>query len=106
MMNQTHYNGRYEQYVALGVSGRTADVDALMQALHADNDMATSRLVDYALGLVETKDGRARLRHYLFEGTQQQRNYAALYFKRRNVTYYLEEAVAAGKIDAHQAFSR
>ncbi len=87
------------------MSGRAADVDALMQALQTD-DLASSRLVDYALGLVETKDGRARLRHYLFEGTQQQRNYAALYFKRRNVTYYLEEAVAAGKIDAAQAFSR
>lgn len=106
MMNQTHYNGRYETFAALGISGRAADVDMLMQALHGQDDMATSRLVDYALGLVETKDGRARLRHYLFEGTQQQRNYAALYFKRRNVTYYLEEAVAAGKIDVAQAFSR
>lgn len=99
-------NGRYEYYVTLGTSGTAGDVDILMQALIATEDMATTRLVDYALGLVETREGRERLRHYLFEGNRQQRNYAALYFKRRHVTYYLEEAVAADKIDAVQAFSR
>lgn len=105
-MRLTQYNGRYEQFVALGTSGRAQDVDVLMHALIASEDIASSRLVDFALSLVETQEGRERLRHYLFEGNPQQRNYAALYFKRRNVTYYLEEAHAAGKIDWHQAFSR
>lgn len=105
-MRTTQSNGRYDTFVALGRSGTGRDVDVLMQTLHAGDDVASSRLVDFALGLVETREGRERLRHYLFEGTLRQRNYAALYFKRRNVTYYLEEAHAAGKIDWHQAFSR
>lgn len=105
-MRMTQPNGRYDYFVALGRSGAARDVDILMHALVAGEDIATSRLVDFALGLVETREGRERLRHYLFEGNAQQRNYAALYFKRRNVTYYLEEALAAGKIDWHQAFSR
>lgn len=99
-------DGRYDTFVAMGKSGMVQDVDRLMHALIATDDMATTRLVDFALSLVETDEGRQRLRHYLFEGNRQQRNYAALYFKRRNVTYYLEEAVAAGKIDPAQAFSR
>lgn len=97
---------RWEEFRRAGLAGSAADVDLLMAALAQTDELATSRLVDYALGLVETPKGRARIRHYLHEGSQQQRNYAALYFKRRNVTYYLEEAVAAGKIDAAQAFSR
>lgn len=98
--------GRFEEFVSYGTSGTVADVDLLMLALSSNDDVASSRLVDFALGLVEAREGQARIRHYLHEGTQQQRNYAALYFKRRNVIYYLEEAVAAGKIDAAQAFSR
>jgi hypothetical protein len=89
----------------MGTSGTADDVDRLMLALVAADDLATSRLVDFALSLVELDEGRQRLRDYLFDGNRQQRNYAALYFKRRNVTYFLEEAVAAGKIDAAQAFS-
>ncbi len=105
-MISSQSSSRFDLFVAWGTSGTIQDVDRLMHALIATDDMATSRLVDYALGLVETAEGRGRLRHYLFEGNQQQRNYAALYFKRRNVSYYLEEAVAAGKIDTQQAFSR
>jgi hypothetical protein len=105
-MSKVIQTGRYDHYILLGSKGLADDVDGLMNALVESSDLASTRLVDYALGLVDTVEGRARIRHYLFEGTQQQRNYAALYFKRRNVTHYLEEAVAAGRIDAVQAFSR
>lgn len=98
--------GRFEEFVSLGTSGTAEGIDLLMSALTTQDDIASSRLVDYALSLVESREGQVRIRHYLHEGNQKQRNYAALYFKRRNVTYYLEEAVAAGKIDAAQAFSR
>ncbi len=97
--------GRYDHFRALGLSGAAHDVDALMHALVAHDDLATSRLVDFALGLVDTRDGTARLRHYLFHGAPIQRNYAALYFKRRGRTALLEEAVAQGRIDWAQAFS-
>jgi hypothetical protein len=97
---------RYHTFTALGRSGAAADVDALMHALHAHDDFATSRLVDFALGLVNTHEGTARLRHYLFHGAPIQRNYAALYFKRRGHVALLNEAVVEGKIDAVQAFAR
>ena len=98
--------GRYDHFAALGRSGQAHDVDALMHALIAHTDFATSRLVDFALGLVDTREGTAQLRHYLFHGAPVQRNYAALYFKRRGRTALLEEAVVQGKIDAAQAYAQ
>jgi len=98
--------GRYDQFTALGRSGQAHDVDALMHALITHADFATSRLVDFALGLVDTREGAARLRHYLFHGAAVQRNYAALYFKRRGRTALLEEAARQGKIDAVQGFAQ
>ncbi len=105
-MNNINPIDRYASFVALGNSGKTEDVDRLMDALALKDDLATTKLVDYALGLVDTRDGRARLRHYLFNGSQQQRNYAALYFKRRGLVDLLDEAVTLGKIDEKQAFSK
>ncbi len=95
---------RYDHFAALGRAGAAHDVDALMHALLAHDDLATSRLVDFALGLVETREGDARLRYFLFHGAPVQRNYAALYFKRRGRLALLDEAVAQGKIDAVQAY--
>ena len=103
MTNQP--TGRYDHFRALGLSGAAHDVDALMHALCAHDDLATSRLVDFAKEKKTTRDGAERLRHYLFHGAPIQRNYAALYFKRRGRTALLEEAVAQGKIDTVQAFS-
>ncbi|MCA9866653.1 MAG: hypothetical protein KIS95_01550 [Anaerolineae bacterium] len=97
---------RYHTFAALGRSGTTAAVDELMHALMTHDDFATSRLVDFALGLVDTREGEGRLRHYLFHGVLVQRNYAALYFKRRGRVALLDEAVAQGKIDDAQAYSR
>ena len=54
---------------------------------------------------MDTRDGAARLRHYLFHGAPIQRNYAALYFKRRGRVALLDEAVQQGKIDAVQGFA-
>ena len=103
MTNQP--TGRYDHFRALGLSGAAHAVDALMHALCAHDDLATSRLVDFAQGLVDTRDGAARLRHYLFHGAPIQRNYAALYLKRRGRVALLDEAVQQGKIDAVQGFA-
>jgi hypothetical protein len=97
---------RYHAFAALGRSGAAADVDFLMDHLHEDVDFTTTRLVDFALGLVDTHEGAGRIRHYLFHGAQIQRNYAALYFKRRDEFSLLDEAVAQGKIDEVQAYLR
>lgn len=95
---------RYDTFVAIGTAGTVQDVDFLMAALVREDDFATSRLVDFALGLVDTREGKLRIRDYLFNGVQQQRNYAALYFKRRGWTDLLDEAVRQGKIDHLQAY--
>ena len=97
---------RYDTFVAIGTSGLSADVDTLMAALAAQDDFATTRMVDFALSLVDTPPGRRRIRHYLFNGVQIQRNYAALYFKRRGWVDVLDEAVALGLIDTLQAYAK
>jgi len=105
-MTQTDNIARYHYFVALGTSAQRADVDFLMTAMVEQDDFATSRLVDFALGLVDTREGKQRLRHYLFHGEPRQRNYAALYFKRKGYADLLDEAVAMGKIDQIQAYAR
>ncbi len=105
-MSQTDTIARYHQFVALGNSAKPEDIDFLMNALTGQDDFATSRLVDFALSLVATHEGKQRLRHYLFQGAPRQRNYAALYFKRKGDIDVLDEAVAQGKIDPIQAYSR
>ncbi len=104
--NYTTSGNRFDTFVAMGRSGRPSDVDRLLQALEDERDTASSKLIDYALGLVGTTQGKARIKHYLFNGTQMQRNYAALYFKRQNDRAVLEEAVKQGCIDRVQAFSK
>jgi hypothetical protein len=105
-MSQPSTLYRYDQFVARGGSGKSADIDLLMQELVSRDDLATSRLVDYALSLVATLDGSQRIKDYLFNGAQIQRNYAALYFKRKGFIDLLDEAVALGKIDREQAYAK
>ncbi|MCL4504832.1 MAG: alpha/beta hydrolase [Chloroflexi bacterium] len=97
--------GRYGAFVALGTAGRRDCVDQLMAALAAQDDVATTKLVDFAVGLVNTPEGSERVRHYLLYGSARQRNYAALYFKRRGNHRVLDEAVARGIIDREQAYA-
>jgi hypothetical protein len=96
---------RLDHFIALGTSGRSEDIDRLMHALVTQDDLATYKLVDYALSHVSTAEGVQRLRHYLFNGLRPQRNYAALYFKRRGFTDTLHEALDQGKIDWDQGFA-
>lgn len=97
---------RYKQFVVVGNRAMPEDIDFLMTILVRQDDIATSRLVDFALSLVDTPQGKQRMREYLFNGELRQRNYAALYFKRKGQTDVLDEAVAKGKIDTVQAYAR
>jgi tetratricopeptide (TPR) repeat protein len=99
--------GRHAAFIARGRAGNVSDVDYLMHTLESEPRMAMTRLVDYALGLVQTTHGEERIKHYLFEGTETQRNYAALYFKRmgQGRQRLLAEAFNQGKIDRAQAFA-
>ena len=104
-LSVNHDVGRYGAYVRLGAAGRKDSVDQLMAALAAQDDVATTKLVDFSVGLVNTPEGSERVRYYLLYGSARQRNYAALYFKRRGNQRVLAEAVARGIIDREQAYA-
>ena len=97
--------GRYSAFVALGSAGQPAGVDQLMSTLALNDDLPTIKLTDFALGLVNTPRGSERVKHYLLNGSERQRNYAALYFKRRGNRLVLNEALTKGVIDRAQAYS-
>ncbi|MBC1239617.1 hypothetical protein [Nostoc sp. 2RC] len=106
LQDYSHKIDRYDAFVAMARAGGVSDIDTLMENLENDRTSATYKLVDFTLGLVDTSQGQDRIRHYLFNGTQIQRNYAALYFKRRGAKNILKEAVNQGCIDKLQAFSK
>lgn len=85
--------------------GGAGDVDLIMAHVREEEGVLQLKIVDYALGLIQTREGRIRMHHYLFNGTAIQRNFAAIYFKRLGITDVLREAFERGSIDAVQAFS-
>jgi hypothetical protein len=95
-----------EQMENFGRSGQPADVDQLMIILLEQNDIVVTKIIDYALSLVQTETGMERIRFYLLHGEPIQRNYAALFFKRLGREEILARAVALGKIDTIQGFAR
>jgi hypothetical protein len=90
----------------MGKEGEPENVDIMMTSLECDPSSSPYKLIDYTLGFVRTSTGEKRIEHYLFNGTQTQRNYAALYFKRLGKMSILTEAVKMGCIDLVQAFSK
>jgi hypothetical protein len=88
-------------------SGTAADIDFLLSLLHGGQSLTVCKMVDYALSQVASPAGEERIRYHLFHGeNQMQRNYAALYFKRRGAFLLLRDAVRSGCIDEVQAYSR
>ncbi len=86
--------------------GGSAEVDGIMDTLTPDATFETTRYVDYALSLVETEEGRERIKYYLFHGTPIQRNYTSLYLNRSGEWRVVREAFELGLIDEIQAFAR
>jgi hypothetical protein len=87
-------------------SGNISDIDYLMENLEVNNSFVHCKMIDYALGLVSSQEGRERIKYFLFNGSQIQRNYAALYFKRLGADPVIDEAFQQGCIDEIQAYSR
>ncbi len=87
------------------LKGSPSDIEVIMEALN-EADLPVTRIVDFCLSQVTNPLGIDRIAHYLFHGTQIQRNYATLFFARRNDWNMVNEAYAAGSIDKIQAFSR
>ena len=87
-------------------AGTGKDIDCLMKELLNNNSFVTCKIIDHALGQVISMKGRKRIKQYLFHGARIQRNYAALYFKRRGIMHLLDKAVELGRIDEKQAYSK
>ena len=86
--------------------GRTENITYLMDALEKSTTFSGRKLIDYALGQVTSMDGQNQIQHYLFHGSPVQRNYAALYFKRRGNQTMINQAVQQGCIDEIQGNSK
>ena len=96
-------------YIDLAKTGTAKEIDLLMTDLNHGMSFADSRFIDYALGLVNSAKGVERIKHYLFNGTQIQRNYSTLYFNRRcepGDWEIVKQAYQTGLIDEIQAFSK
>lgn len=79
-------------------------VDEIMNSLKDAETIGECKLLDHKLSQIYNED--SRIQHYLFYGNQRQRNYAALYFKRKGNMNLLKQAYDQGKIDRTQAFGR
>ena len=87
-------------------AGNPVDIDYIMYNLTSESNLVMTRFVDFALGLVTNESGISRIEHYLFRGSQIQRNYASLFFNRKGDWDLVKEAFHQGLIDEIQAFAR
>ena len=105
-MSSSKFTGQLYDLIISAEKGDPADVDFIMQNLSAETTFEMTRYVDFALGLVSNEKGITRIEHYLFNGSQIQRNYASLFFNRRGDWEIVKKAYNQGLIDEIQAFAR
>jgi len=86
--------------------GCVESVRSIMDKLDSEMTLEESRQLDYALSKITFPNSVEVIKEYLFNGSQIQRNYAALYFGRIHEYFILREAYDRGLIDEKQAFSR
>lgn len=102
----TDYRESFSRIKERCLRGTAEDIDVVIALLDDHVDLPTTKAIDLYLGYVENSEGRARLAHYLLQGTQLQRNYITLYFARRNEWAPVNDAYAKGLVDWKQAYSR
>lgn len=105
-MTNYKFSGQLYDLISRAENGDPFDIDFIMQNLTSETTFAMTRYVDFALGLVTNEDGVVRIEHYLFNGSQIQRNYASLFFNRKGDWEIVKKAFHQGLIDETQAFGR
>lgn len=98
--------GELQHYIELATIGTKTSISVIMKHLNNKMTIAESKIIDFALSHVCTEEGINIMEHYLFHGTQIQRNYCTLYFSRRGEYLLVRKAYDLGLIDAIQALSR
>jgi hypothetical protein len=79
-MTKYSFPGQLQILVSKAESGSPADIDFIISSLTPQASPAVTRYVDFALGLLTFPAGVECTRHFLFNDTKIQRNYASLYF--------------------------
>jgi len=105
-MIKNKFSGQLYDLIIKAENGDPNDVDFIMQNLNSESTFAMTRYIDFSLGLVTNEMGIARIEHYLFNGSQIQRNYSSLFFNRRGDWEIVKKAFQLGLIDEIQAFAR
>jgi hypothetical protein len=100
------FSGKLQELIDKASTGSAEDIDFIMGHLTEDSSFAMTRFVDFALSLVDTPGGFEQIKHYLFNGSLIQRNYASLYLNRAGEWELVKEAFSRGLIDEIQAFAR
>jgi hypothetical protein len=100
------FTGQLKVLIDKAENGTAEDIDYIMRRLSNKSSLAETKFADFALGLVTSSDGFEQIKHYLFNGTLIQRNYASLYFNRLGEWKIVKEAYEKGLIDETQAFAR
>lgn len=95
-----------EKYITLAKKGTKNSIKIIMDDLNKNMTITESKIIDFALGEIDTDEGIDTMKYYLFHGSQIQRNYCALYFGRKSEYFIIRQAYDKGLIDAKQAFSR
>ena len=105
-MKKKNFAGILQELIDRGESGKSEDVDFIMDHLNESSTFAMTRYVDFALSLVENHYGISRIEYYLFNGSLIQRNYCSLYFNRKGDWLIVKKAFNQGLIDEIQAYAR
>lgn len=100
------FRGILKEMIIKAKRGEKSDINFIINHLNPDSTLEITRYVDYALSLVENKEGIKQLEFYLFNGTLIQRNYCTLYFNRKGDWPVVKKAYQQGLIDEIQAYSR
>lgn len=99
------FSGELQVFINKAQTGQKEDIDYIMSYLTIESSLAMTRYVDFALSLVDKKEGIERITYYLFKGTLIQRNYASLFLNRMGEWKPVKEAYELGLIDEIQAYS-
>ena len=90
-MTKYCFTGQLKVLIDKAESGTIKDIDFIMSKLSDESNLAETKFVDFALGLVTNSDGFEQIIHYLFDGTSIQSNYAGLYFNRLGEWKYVKD---------------
>ncbi len=105
-MSEKSMGQKADEIKALCKEGTSEAIDQVMSLLDETADLPTTKIIDFHLGTVSSTKGVQRIEHYLFKGTQMQRNYCTLFFARRNEWQIVKNAYEKGLIDHIQAYAR